>query len=361
MADPAQDPRKSAAPNADSTTNNEPSPQQLELRLFERLDGFRNPPPEKAIFREHLSLLLRKGCEYVIGNRRVTPNAVYAVANAIYLRTIKGVAHVSHRQLAEDALTSKRTVTAAIGVLQMIGLIRVVSSHIRRDADFIALYVGAKKWPAFCRQFRKAPSDTAQLELLPSLDTRGDDSSPRNPLGGDDSSPPRVRTEMYTTTTRVRSTRPPATNVQIAYAVDLGINPDGKDLVQLGEEIETARTKRAELRTAARTTSAPGAHTGQHRLTPIERQRIREAQRMASPRPEKPLPAPETEAAAADRLRRGLANAEAHGYRRDPNDPDVLVGPGGRRVWCGALAQLDGRIPAEERPRATANQRRTTP
>ena len=83
----------------------------------------------KAIFREHLSLLLRKGCEYVIGNRRVTPNAVYAVANAIYLRTIKGVAHVSHRQLAEDALTSKRTVTAAIGVLQMIGLIRVVSSH----------------------------------------------------------------------------------------------------------------------------------------------------------------------------------------------------------------------------------------
>ena len=35
--------------------------------------------------------------------------------------------------------------------------------------------------------------------------------------------------------------------------------------------------------------------------------------------------------------------AEAHGYRRDPNDPDVLVGPGGRRVWCGALAQLDGR------------------
>ena len=189
MADPAQDPRKSAAPNADSTTNNEPSPQQLELRLFERLDGFRNPPPEKAIFREHLSLLLRKGCEYVIGNRRVTPNAVYAVANAIYLRTINGVAHVSHRQLAEDALTSKRTVTAAIGVLQMIGLIRVVSSHIRRDADFIALYVGAKKWPAFCRHFRKAPSGTAQLELLPSLqlfDLRDRAASARPPSGDRD-------------------------------------------------------------------------------------------------------------------------------------------------------------------------------
>ena len=48
-----------------------------------------------------------------------------------------------------------------------------------------------------------------------------------------------------------------------------------------------------------------------------------------------------------ERLRRGLENAEAKGYRRIADDPDVLIGPGGRRIWCPALAQIDGRTPIQ--------------
>ncbi len=155
----------------------------------------------------------------------------------------------------------------------------------------------------------------------------GGESSPRNPLGGDDSSPPRVRTEMYTTTTTTTTTttrtregtRPAATKAQIAFAVDLGINPDGKGLVELGAEIEQARATRAELRDAAKARPA-AVRDGRQQLSPIEQRRLAEAQRWGSRYSERssedPLPT-ETEAEAAERLRRGLENAEAKGYRRD--------------------------------------------
>ena len=59
------------------------------------------------------------------------------------------------------------------------------------------------------------------------------------------------------------------------------IDPDAKDLVQFGEEIEMARTKRAELRTAARakSTPAPGAHTGDADSRPSSGNGIRDQAR----------------------------------------------------------------------------------
>ena len=322
---PSQNPSKlgpdaqPASPRSKSTEDG-----QLELQLFEYLDAFRGRPPEKAIFREHLKLLLRKGCEYVIGNRRITPATVYAVATAIYLRTVNGVAHVSHRQLAEDAFTTKRTVTAAIGVLQTIGLIQVMTSQIRRDAACIALYVGNSKWPAFCRRFRRRPSTTHQLELLPTPEARGDDSSPR------------ARAEDLDTTTRGRLARPPATAAQVQFAEDLGVDPTGKDLVDLGEAIERARQERAEMRAAA-----SGQQTRQQTShSPVLHRRLAEAQAYGHTAPVEQNAPEDPDTAAAERHRRALETAAAVGYEPVPEDPDVMIRRrDGHRIWVGAPAR----------------------
>ena len=282
-----EDERQPARSNSPAPGTPANSAQQLELQLFERLDGFRGRPPEKAIFREHLNLLLRKGCEYMIGSRRVTPNALYSVANAIYLRTVRGVARVSHRQLAIDAFTSKRTVTAAIGVLQLIGLIRVVSESVRHDAAVIALCVGTKTWPAFCGSLRRAPN-ASQLNLLPPPPgrSRGDGSSPR-----------------------------PATDQQVQFAEDLGIDPDGKDLVELGKEIERARTNRV--------TSTPEQQRSSQ--SPVLRRRLAEAQAHGRTGALKRIAPEDPDTAAAHRQRQALETAAAVGYEPAADEPGVMV------------------------------------
>ena len=361
MPTPAEIPCSSTDPDEQSSTaeREQFDEHQLKLQFFAVLDGYSRNPPERVYWRDAVKLRLKHALGtaalWVVHMRRVTPRTVHHVALAIYYYANgAGMIQVPQATMAEDCEIDTKTFSRAIIVLKRLGLLRAFRTN-RRAPETLAMNIGGLTWTAARQQARErrrlAQASNFELAFDPSSGGR------TPPLGGSSGgrTPPpwAVRTGgTYTTTTRVRSTRPPATDTQIAYAVDLGINPDGKDLVQLGEEIEMARTKRAELRTAARkkSTPVPGTHNGRRRLMPIEQQRIREARRMASPRPEKPLPAQETAAEATDRLHRGLTNAETHGYRRDPNDPDVLVGPSGRRVWCGALAQLDGRIPAEERP-----------
>ena len=143
--------------------------------------------------------------------------------------------------------------------------------------------------------------------------------------------------ERTTTTTRVR---PPATDAQIAFAVDLGIDPEGKDLVQLGEEIEQAQSKRTELRTAGATktasTPSSAARNGR-RLSAIEQRRLAEAK--AHPPTPQPEPRPKSNVEAARRLQAGLEHALALGFRRAPDDPCVLVRQG-QRIRIPELATI---------------------
>ena len=349
MPTPAENPYITG-PDRQSITEPEAKPEQLEIRFFEVVGAYRGTAPERALWRILLDLAVPRiateafrATAIAVAGRPVSPAIVVGVAWVIYsLANTAGLTRVPQHEIAHHARLDRKTARAAIDLLEYWRVIRRDRTS-RRSAEVIAMNLGGLSWEMVRRRLRDARRNGMKSVETPALfpELSGGTVPPLEVPSGGTVPPPRaVRTGLTytTTTTRVRA-RPPATDLQIAYAVDLGIDPDGKDLVQLGEEIETARTKRAAART--KSTSASGAHHG--RLTPIERRRIREAQRTASPRPEKPLPAPETEAEAAERLRRGLANAEAHGFRRDPHDPDVLVGPGGRRVWCGALAQLDGR------------------
>ena len=140
-----------------------------------------------------------------------------------------------------------------------------------------------------------------------------------------------------TTTTHAR---PPATDAQIAFAVDLGIDSEGKDLVQLGEEIELAESKRTELRTAAakKTASTPSsAARNGRRLSAIEQRRLAEAE--AHPPTPRREPRPKSNAEAARRLQAGLEHAFVLGFRRAPDDPCVLVRQG-QRIRIPELATI---------------------
>ena len=188
------------------------------------LNGYRREPPEKGIFRELLALALRNGAEYVVGRRRLTPNALYSVACAIYLRAnTSGVAQVSHAQLAADTFGSKRTVTAAIGVLEIIGIVESFRSRNRpREGGFVAIRVPGHNWNSIRRYLRRGPKPSRQLSLLdPSAESRADESSP----------PKATRTHE----------RLEPTPAQIAYADDLNVPHEGLDLVDLGNAIEQAR------------------------------------------------------------------------------------------------------------------------
>ena len=338
MPTPAEIPCNSTAPNPEFNPTALQQPQQLALKLFERIDAFRRPPPERGLFRELLSLALRRGAEYVIGNRRIAPVALYAVAHAVHGRTNdRGIAQVSHQQLADDAFVTKRTVTAALTVLQTIGIVRMVRSSRRRESGFIAINVGGNAWNVFRRRFRQKEDPTPQLSLLqsPSSQTdqvRGDLVSPPTPVRGDLVSPPRECTYEVSTTTTTCA-RPEPTDRQLGFAQDLGIAATGMDVVELGSAIELAKTKRQALRTAAG--NQPGPRSNGRKTTATERRRA-EAEAYRHRISDVHQPAPEDpEAAAADERRKALATAAALGFRQDPANPTFLVHDDGRRVPFG--------------------------
>ena len=137
--------------------------------------------------------------------------------------------------------------------------------------------------------------------------------------------------EITTTTTRGRARRPAATVLQIGFAEDLGLNIAGKDVVTLGDEIETAVAARNASRSAAKKATATTTRPAAGRPTTLERRRILENQRFGPPTPQTDRE-PETPEQATDRHRRAMENALEKGWRQDPDDPNLLVHQHGRRV-----------------------------
>lgn len=353
MPTPAEDPHH-ADPEEQSSTDPDEE-HQLQLQFFAVLDGYARNPPERVYWRDAVKIRLKHALStaalWSVHMRRVTPATVHHVALAVYYyANSAGIIRMSQATMADDCEIDSKTFNRAIIVLKRLGLLRSFQTS-RRAPHVLAMNIGGLTWTAAREQARERRRLARAKNLA--LDFESPSGGVRPPLG--DSSggvrPPlrAVRTGLYTTTTR-EAPRPEATDAQLAFAADLGIDPAGKDLVELGAEIEQARANRAELRDVAKR-ARPAAARNRQQVSSIERRRLAEARRWGSRhserRPEDPPPPAETEAEAAERLRRGLKNAEAKGYRRVADDPDVLIGPGGRRIWCPALAQLDGRAPIQ--------------
>ena len=111
------------------------------------------------------------------------------------------------------------------------------------------------------------------------------------------------------------------------------IDHEGLDQVELGEAIEQAEAARTEHRAVAksRSSSVNGRHQTALQARARREHRAFGAPGGPGPRIEQPPPA-DPIADAAARRQRGLENAAMMGYHPDPENPSMLIGPGGLRI-----------------------------
>ena len=152
--------------------------QQLELRLFERVDQFRGVPPEKGLWRELLDLAIGSSETFTANGMTVSAAFLHHVAWALFGRTDRaGIAKVTDQDLANDIRrpTSRSRVTAAVAVMRRLRISRPTRLN-RRGARIHALNLGGLDWPAIRRRVaavaRKQSSGPTQLEIPSGLHTR---------------------------------------------------------------------------------------------------------------------------------------------------------------------------------------------
>lgn len=161
-----------AVPILDDQVPAPDDPQQLELRLFERLDAFRGVPPEKGLWRELLDVAIGTVETFTANGKTISAAFLHHVAWALFGRTDRaGVAQVTDQDLANDIRrpTSRSRVTAALAVMHRLRISRPTRLN-RRGARIHALNLGGLDWPAIRRRAaatKKQPSGvhTTQLEL----------------------------------------------------------------------------------------------------------------------------------------------------------------------------------------------------
>ncbi len=162
-----------------------PEPDQLGLRFFALVSGYRRVPPERALWRDLLKLALRDKPAFTVGRHTVSAADVHHVGLALYMRAdaagiVEGFAVPT---LADDVRRSVRTVKAAVRALN---LLRVFCSTrpSRRKAAVHRMNLGGLDWPAVRSRAQSAA-------LVPS----GPSGAQPAPLSGAQPAPPKGYTE----------------------------------------------------------------------------------------------------------------------------------------------------------------------
>ena len=140
--------RTNAAKVADEATR--PSdPQQLGLRFFAIIEGYRRTPPDRALWRVLLDVALQGRKRIEVGGHAVSAADVHHVAWAIYGRSNEAgiVTDFALPTLAADVRRSVRTVRAAVRALNLLHVFRSRRPSRRRPAEH-RLNLGGLDWPA---------------------------------------------------------------------------------------------------------------------------------------------------------------------------------------------------------------------
>ena len=189
-------------PSALPPTPEPDGPQQLELRLFARIDAYRGVPPDRALWRELVDLAIGTVKHFTGYGKTLSAGFVHHLTWAIYGRSDRaGIARVTDRQLAADMRREPKAVTAGILVVRRLGIIRTIRAS-RRAPRFHSLNLGGLDWPAVRRravahrrerQLRLDLADGHHQLLLPAS---GVHTTPLNSLSGVHTTPLKgVRTE----------------------------------------------------------------------------------------------------------------------------------------------------------------------
>ena len=163
-------PETAAAVQVDRTDE----PEQLQLRFFAILDGFRRKPPERALWRVLIHTALAKTEAFTVRGRRISAEAVHHVALALYMHADSaGVIHeFSEVSLAEQCRMSERNIRAA---RQVLNELRVVRSTPRRGPKpgMHRMNLGGLDWPTV----RRRAGTASRPDMVSGLDGPG--SGPR--------------------------------------------------------------------------------------------------------------------------------------------------------------------------------------
>ena len=181
-------------------------PEQLELRLFERIGAMRGAPPERALWRESLDLAIgNHAAVNAPDGRPVDASTLWAVGWTFYaLGNSAGIINgVNVETVARYCRISARHVKAARAILRNWHVIKVERPS-RRKPEVVKLNLGGLDWPAVRRRaaaerrrLRSPSGDTLPPLNAPSGDTMslldtpsGDTLPPLNTPSGDKVSPP---------------------------------------------------------------------------------------------------------------------------------------------------------------------------
>lgn len=147
-----QDPAPAVQADRESDQFNLDHAQQLELRLFERLDQFRGVPPEKALWRELLDLAVGTTKAFTACGKTLAASFVQHVGLLLFMRANRaGIIEATNERLADDGRRDRSRVTAALVVLNRLHVTRSTRPN-RRGVSFHALNLGGLNWPAVRRR-----------------------------------------------------------------------------------------------------------------------------------------------------------------------------------------------------------------
>ena len=133
--------------------------QQFELQFFAIVDRYRGQPPERALWREAVELVittaLRGALFFECGSRRVSGSLVVLVALGLYYFADRvGIIQHSQHDLATRLWVDRSTLSRIITVLKDVGLLRAIRLS-RRTPERLAMNVGGLSWATACRQARE--------------------------------------------------------------------------------------------------------------------------------------------------------------------------------------------------------------
>ena len=172
---------------------NDTEPDQLSLRFFGLIEGYKRMPPDRALWRELVNLAIGPCKSYRDGVRTVSASTLVLVAYALYMRANPAgiIEDFSATLIAADCRIGREHVQAALRVLNRLHVFRSTRASRRRPACH-RMNLGGLDWPGVRARVRRLSGDRGSLLGQPSGD-RG------SLLSGDRGSPLKGYTESDST------------------------------------------------------------------------------------------------------------------------------------------------------------------
>ena len=174
---------------------NDTEPDQLSLRFFALIEGYKRVPPDRALWRELVNLALGHPKSFRDGARTVSASTLVLVAYALYMRANSAgvVEDFSATLIAADCRIGREHAQAALRVLNRLHVFRSTRASRRRPACH-RMNLGGLDWPTVRARLKRSSSgDRGSLLEDASGDRRSllEDASgdPRSLLSGDHGSP----------------------------------------------------------------------------------------------------------------------------------------------------------------------------